>query len=143
RYITDTGVGKLSMTDGDQKHDHWGLIYSGGFFVGISQDMIIRASTANEKSLDDVMRTLFKKYGGTNNGYSLEEIEKLISEASGKDQTDFFKQYVSGVQQIPLAGYLQLAGFDAIEENNSIKISIKEQAPELEKKMADGLFGIN
>lgn len=143
RYITDTGVGKLSMTDGDQKHDHWGLIYSGGFFVGISQDMIIRSSTSNEKSIDDVMRALFKKYGGTNNGYSLEEVQKLISEASGKDQTDFFKQYVSGVQQIPLASYLQLGGFEAIEENNSIKITVKEQAPEVEKKIAKGLFGIN
>lgn len=143
KYITDDGVGKLSMTDGDQKHDHWGLVYSGGFFIGIAQDMIIRSATDNEKSIDDVLRSLFKKYGGTNDGYSLEEVKKLISEASGKDQEAFFKQYVTGVQPIPLANYLQLGGFKAQEVEKSIHIELDEQANESKKQMAKGFFGIN
>ncbi len=142
RYINDEGVGKLSMTDGDQKHDHWGLIYSGGFFVGISQDMLIRSSTSNQKSIDDIMRTLFKKYGGTNDGYNLTELQKLMSEASGKDQSAFFKNYVQGVERIPLDHYLNMGGFIAKEENGRILISFKEEANSSERQITNGLFGI-
>ena len=143
RYINDDGLGKLSLTDGDIKHDHWGLIYSGGFFIGISQDMLIRSSTSNQKSIDDVMRTLFKKYGGTNDGYSLKELQKLMSEASGKDQSNFIETYVKGVTKIPLAHYLKMGGFDAAEENGKILISVKDEANAVEKQISDGLFGIN
>ena len=142
RYINDGGLGQLSMTDGDQKHDHWGLIYSGGFFVGISQDMIIRSSTSNQKSVDDVMRSLFKKYGGSNDGYSLTELQELLSEASGKDQTDFFKEYIVGVKKVPLDFYLRLGGFNAQEKNEKLSISVKEDATFKEKQITNGLFGI-
>ena len=142
RYINDDGLGKLSLTDGDIKHDHWGLIYSGGFFIGISQDMIIRTSTSNQKSIDDVMRTLFKKYGGTNDGYSLKELQELMSETSGKDQTNFFKDYVYGLKKIPLDHYLKMGGFDAVEENGKLFISIKKESNAVEKQISDGLFGI-
>jgi predicted metalloprotease with PDZ domain len=142
RYITDEGTGKLSMVDGALKHDHWGLIYSGGFFIGISQDMIIRSSTVNKNSIDDVMRTLFKKYGGTNDGYTLSELKELMSETSGKDQTTFFKTYVQGVTKIPLDHYLKMGGFHAIEENGKLSVSLKKDADTTEKQISDGLFGI-
>jgi predicted metalloprotease with PDZ domain len=130
------------VTQGEEKHDHWGLIYSGGFFIGIAQDMIIRSSTDNKKSIDDVMRTLFKKYGGTANGYNLEELQYLMSEASGSDQTEFFNRYIKGVERIPLGDYLKLGGFSAIEENGKISIVIKENRNAKEKQMNEGLFGV-
>ena len=71
RYKNDDGVGKISMTNGEEKHDHWGLIYGGGMFVGIAQDMIIRKATNNQKSLDYLMRDLFKKYGDSKKEYDL------------------------------------------------------------------------
>ena len=142
RYHNDDGVGRLSMTQGEEKHDHWGLIYCGGFFTGIAQDMIIRSSTDNEKSIDDVMRTLFKKYGGTDKGYSLEELQFFMSEASGSDQIEFFETYIKGVKRIPLADYLNLGGFIATEENGEISIVIKEDRNAKEKLMNEGLFGV-
>ncbi len=143
RYHNDNGVGQLSMTQGEEKHDHWGLIYSGGFFAGIAQDMIIRSSTDNKKNLDGVMRKLFKKYGGTNNGYNLDELQFLMSQASGSDQADFFNTYIKGVERIPLSHYLQMGGFNAKEENGTISITIKKDRSSMEKQMNDGLFGIN
>lgn len=142
RYITDQGTGKLSMIDGTLKHDHWGLIYSGGFFIGISQDMIIRSSTSNQSSIDDVMRMLFKKYGGTNEGYTLSELQELMSDASGKNQSTFFKTYVQGVTKIPLDHYLKMGGFNAVEENGKLLISLKNTTDSTEKQISDGLFGI-
>lgn len=143
KYDEDDGVGRLSMTDGDQKHEHWGLIYSGGLFAAIAQDMIIRTATKNEKSLDDLMRGLYQKYGGTDQGYSLEEIQSSLSQMSGLDQSAFFESYIQGVQRIPLEDYLNMAGFNASEENGNINISLKKESDLNSSEITNGLFGIN
>ena len=143
RYHNDKGVGVISLTQGDQKHDHWGLIYSGGFFAGISQDMIIRSSTKNKMSIDQVMRSLFEKYGGTNNLYTLEELKDLMSIASGKDQTTFFNTYIKGNKRIPLDYYLNMGGFEAKEADGKILIRKKDEQNLIEKQISDGFFGIN
>ena len=143
RYHNDKGVGSLALTQGDQKHDHWGLIYSGGFFAGIAQDMIIRSSTNNKKSIDDVMRILFKKYGGSNTQYTLTELKTLMSEASGKDQTSFFNSFVEGSNRIPLEKYLRMGGFEAQETEGNISISIKTNPSAREIEINNGFFGVN
>jgi len=143
RYHNDNGVGKLALIQGDQKHDHWGLIYCGGFFAGISQDMIIRSSTKNQKSMDDVMRTLFQKYGGTNRQYTLSELMQLMSDSSGKDQTAFFNTYVSGSKRIALDHYLNMGGFSAEEVDGNISISTKTDPNQLEEEIINGFFGMN
>jgi predicted metalloprotease with PDZ domain len=142
RYNADTGIGKISMTMGEEKHDHWGLIYGGGLFVAISQDMIIRKATNNKKSVDNLMKGLFQKYGGTNDGYSLDELRKSLSELSGKDQSDFFKLYVNGTTRIPIDVYLSMAGLNAQIEGGTLKIEKKKSANQLEKNMINGLLGI-
>lgn len=143
RYHNDDGIGKISLTQGEQKHDHWGVIYGGGLFAGISQDMIIRTSTNNEKSIDDVMRQLFKKYGGTDHTYTLEDLERLMSAASEKDQAVFFDKYIKGLQRIPMDHYLNLGGFKAEESNGTISIFTKEDRSFIEQQINNGLFGIN
>jgi predicted metalloprotease with PDZ domain len=143
KYDQDDGLGRLSMTDGDQKHDHWGLIYSGGLFAAIAQDMIIRTATKNEKSLDDLMRGLYQKYGGTDQGYTLEELQSSLSQMSGKDQSAFFESYIKGLQRIPLEDFLNMGGFMATEENGNINISLKEESELNNPEITDGLFGIN
>ena len=143
RYHNDKGVGEISLTQGDQKHDHWGLIYSGGFFAGISQDMIIRSSTKNKMNIDHVMRSLFEKYGGTNNLYTLDELKDLMSIASGKDQTAFFNTYIKGNKRIPLDYYLNMGGFEAKEADGKILIRKKDEQNLIEKQISDGFFGIN
>lgn len=143
KYDQDNGLGRLSMTDGDQKHDHWGLIYSGGLFAAIAQDMIIRTATGNEKSLDDLMRGLYQKYGGTDQGYTLEELQSSLSQLSGKDQSAFFESYIKGLQRIPLGDYLNLGGFKATEENGNINISLQEESDLNNPEITNGLFGIN
>jgi len=141
KYTNDDGVGKLSMTNGPEKHAHWGLIYGGGLFVGISQDMIIRNATNNEKSIDDLLRGLYKKYGGTNDSYTLEELRNTMSELSGEEQIDFFDAYIIGTNKLPLADYLIIAGLDAKIENGNLIVSKKEHITLLQQNMVNGLFG--
>ena len=141
RYRTDEGIDKLSMTNGAEKHNHWGIIYGGGLFVGIAQDMIIRSETKNTKNLDDLMRGLFQKYGGTTEVYSLDELLSSLSELSGVDQSDFFDKYVLGVNRIPIEEYLSMAGLNARIENDNLVIQQADQISEVEGKMIKGLFG--
>lgn len=143
KYHNDKGVGKLSMTSGEAKHDHWGLVYAGGMFVGITQDIIIRDATNNRSSIDHLMKSLYDKYGGSGNGYSLNELQSKVSELSGIDQTDFFNSYIKGVNKIPLDNYLEKAGLNAKIENGHLIISIKEKQTENQKAILKGLFGKN
>ncbi len=142
RYNNDDGVGNLSMTKGEEKHAHWGLIYVGGLYVAISQDMIIRKASNNKKSVDDLMKGLFQKYGGTNDSYSLDELRDSLSELSGKDQSDFFNTYITGVKRIPIDEYLSMTSMDAKIEDGNLKIEKKESSSQLQENMTKGMLGI-
>ncbi len=143
RYATDPGVGSLSMTDGNEKHDHWGLVYSGGLFAGISQDIIIRKATSNEHSLDDIMRGLFNDFGGTNLSYTLEDVQNRMSSLSGGDQTEFFNAYIVGSRKIPLDKYLNKAGLQAEIEDDQLRVSRQEEETTEQREVIQGLLGVN
>lgn len=141
RYKNDNGIGKISLTKGEEKHDHWGLIYGGGMFVGIAQDLMIRKATNNQKSLDDLMKILFKKYGGSDKNYDLREIQQKMSELNGADQTEFFNLYIFGTKQIPVAHFFKFAGLDAKIENENLILSKKEVTTVLQKNILRFFFG--
>ena len=108
RYDNDDAVGQQPLTRGDLKHEHWGLIYSGGMLVAIAQDLQIRSTTGNKSSLDDLMRHMFNEYG--DNTYDLDDIERVLSDLNNASQEDFFGRYVYGTERIPVAQFLALAG---------------------------------
>lgn len=143
RYRQDEGVGKLAMVQGEEKHAHWGLIYGGGLFVAIAQDMIIRKATGNTKNLDHLMKSFFMTYGGTTKRYTLNDIRNRLSDLSAQDQSDFFMTYVEGTTPLPIADYLSLAGLDAKIEENALLISKKDTATALEQEMVKGFLGIS
>jgi len=141
RYNADKGVGYLSMTRGEEKHDHWGLIYGGGLFVAMAQDMIIREATNNEKSVDDLMKMQYRKYGGTSEYYSFWELQEALSSLSQKDQSEFFDTYIIGVKRIPIDIYLSMSSLNTSIDQGNLKVTKKETASELQKKMTRGLLG--
>lgn len=141
QYNDDDGVGILSMANGEEKHEHWGLVYAGGMLVGIAQDMIIRNATQNAKSIDDVMRSLFIKYGHSNTNYTFEELKSMMSELSGIEQTEFFNTYVLGTDKIPIDKYLTWAGLNAEIENGELILTKKVQQNQEQRHIMEGLFG--
>ena len=143
RYNNDDGTGKLSMTMGEEKHAHWGLIYGGGLFVAISQDLIIRNATKNKKSIDDLMRSLFQKYGATNDSYSIDDLLNSLSKLSGIDQAEFFNSYVTGIHRIPITEYLSPAGLSAKIEKGNLIITKKDNLNPLQQNILNGFFGIH
>ena len=142
RYTTDTGLGNLSMTRGEEKHAHWGLIYGGGLFVAIAQDIMIRKASGNTKSVDDLLRKFFKKYGGTHEHYVIDDVLEGLSELSGEDQSEFFKQYIQGTTPIPIADYLSRAGLDAKVEDTQLLISRKGTISATQKSTINGILGV-
>ncbi len=144
RYSTDSGLGKSSMRDvaaRAEKDKHWGLIYGGGLFVGICQDIAIRQKTANQKSLDNLMKNFFKEYGGTNKTYTTADVQKSLNALGEKDQADFFKQYVFGVERVPIEKCLSSAGLNVRIENGELRISKKASPDKLEEATLKGILG--
>lgn len=141
RYASDPGVGQISMTAGEQKHDHWGLIYSGGLFVGIAQDMLIRKASSNTRSLDDLMRDFYRRFGGDSEGYTLADIQSELSKLSGSDQQAFFTRYVTGVDKFPIEDYLSMAGITSSQGDGRLVLGRDSDATALQQKLLAGLYG--
>lgn len=85
--------------------------YTKGSLVALALDVTIRAATDDARSLDDVMRLLFLRYGdnasGSRAGVPEDGIERIASEVAGVDLVPFFDEYVRGTNDVPLAGLLE------------------------------------
>ncbi len=96
--------------------------YEKGELVGMCLDLEIRNRTQNRKSLDDVMRLLYKDYGRDGRGFPEREFKRTCEKvAGGLDR--FWKDLVDGVADIPWDRFLGHAG-----------VALEKDAP----KPADG-----
>ncbi|MDB5746195.1 MAG: peptidase, partial [Massilia sp.] len=82
--------------------------YTKGSLIALAFDLTIRAKTGGAKSLDDVMRALWERYGrdfyaGAGRGVTEQEVEALFDEVSGLRLRPLFEKYVRGTEDIPLA----------------------------------------
>jgi predicted metalloprotease with PDZ domain len=106
--------------------------YTKGSLVGLAFDLTIRAKTGGAKSLDDVMRTLWERYGrdfytngaGGGRGVTEQEVEALFDEVSGTRLKAIFERYVRGVEDIPLAKLYAPFGIKLTEDRKSGKPSL-------------------
>ena len=117
--------GELSIREaGKNKSANNGLVYQGGSLIAAAVDMQIREFTANQKSLDDVMRQMYREFGTTGETYTMEDVIRILSEVADKDFEPFFRKYVSGTERLPLETYLKDAGVD-------VNIEYGERLPNL------------
>jgi predicted metalloprotease with PDZ domain len=75
--------------------------YRRGSLVGWALDLTIRQATSGRRSLDDVMRGLWRRWGSRDLPYPAGEIERLASAAAGRSLARFFDRYVRGVETPP------------------------------------------
>ncbi|MDP3842652.1 MAG: M61 family metallopeptidase [Oxalobacteraceae bacterium] len=90
--------------------------YTKGALVALALDLTIRTETSGKKSLDDVMRALWLRYGqdfyahgkhaGKLTGITEQEAEALFDEVGGLKLKRFFDRYVRGTEDLPLAKLL-------------------------------------
>jgi len=84
--------------------------YNKGQLIGDMLDLAIRDATDNHKSLDDVLRSL---NDSAKQGKFYDEsagIRAVAEEVSGASFEDFFRRYVSGLDEIPYDQFLTHAG---------------------------------
>lgn len=100
--------------------------YTKGSLVALALDLSIRLGTGNSKSLDDVMRALWHRYGrdfydGKNSGITDTEAEAIIEEISGLDLQEFFRKYIYGTVELPLADLFASFGISMNDANTDVK----------------------
>jgi len=96
-----------------QMHDKanaWISFYNKGEIVAALLDLEIRRRTRGGKSLDDVMRDLWKRYGKRGKGLEEDAMPRAVERITKSDFSGFFASYVDGVEPLPYEELLPLAG---------------------------------
>jgi len=118
--------GRLTQSVADSSFDAWTKFYkqdenapnaivsyyTKGTLIALALDLNIRIQTDNKLSLDDVMRHLWQEYGKKKIGLKEGEIEHIINKLTTIDFTDFFKRYLYGTEDLPLADLFNSVGVD-------------------------------
>jgi len=92
--------------------------YDKGALLGMLLDLAIRSRTDGKKSLDDVLRLLYRKFYESppasyylrGRGYEERDILAAVNQVAGSDFTPFFKRYVTGTAPLPYDEILSKAG---------------------------------
>ncbi len=134
------GSGRTKQSVADSSFDAWGKYYrqdenapnaivsyyAKGSLVGLAFDLTIRAKTDGKKSLDDVMRALWQRYGqdfypSVGRGVTEAEVEALFDEVSGLKLKALFERYVRGTDDLPLAKLYAPFGVKVADERKGAK----------------------
>jgi predicted metalloprotease with PDZ domain len=129
------GSGRLKQTVAESSFDAWVKYYrqdenapnaivsyyTKGSLVALAFDLTIRAQTSNRKSLDDVMRLLWQRFGrdfyrGKPVGVTDDEVEALFEEATGADLGALFDHAVRSTRDLPLDTLLEPFGITLAPE---------------------------
>ncbi len=125
------------LADPAHMHDQpnaWYSFYNKGELVSALLDLTIRRATKNARSLDDVVRLLWERYGKTVRGLEEDGMERAVAEIAEVD--DFFARYVEGTEPLPYEELFATAGVAfASEVRSSSPVSLGARL-----KSVDGLL---
>ena len=94
---------------------HYGQVYQRGALMGALLDIRIMELTHGEKDLHDIILTLRDKYG-PNESFNDDAIIKEFVSLVHADLQQFFDDYVTGREQLPVQEYLNKVGI-AYDQN--------------------------
>jgi predicted metalloprotease with PDZ domain len=106
--------------------------YAKGSLVALGLDLTIRAASGGKKSLDDVMRALWQRYGrdfygsgeGAGRGLGESDAETLFEEVSGVSLKRYFDRYIRGTDDVPLDKLLAPFGVTATDKRKNGRPSL-------------------
>ena len=88
--------------------------YAKGCLIAACIDLKMRQLTANQKSLDDVMRRLWQDYREQGKGVERDSIQRLVSEITGSDLGSFLDDLIYGAGDLPLPELLASVGIEVV-----------------------------
>jgi predicted metalloprotease with PDZ domain len=107
--------------------------YAKGSLVALALDLTIRHETEGKKSLDDVMRALWKKFGkdfydkvpnAKQQGLGEHEFETLVEQVTGLKIKRFIDKYIKGTEDLPLSALYADFGVRVADDKASKKVSL-------------------
>jgi predicted metalloprotease with PDZ domain len=136
--------GRLKQTVAESSFDAWTKYYrqdenapnaivsyyAKGSLVALLLDLVIRRDTRGKRSLDDVMRALWRRYGrhfySANGGVGVEdhELEALFDEITGLELKSVFDLAVRGTRDLPLADAFASMGITLSDQRKTNKLSL-------------------
>ena len=138
------GSGRLKQSVAESSFDAWTKYYrqdenapnaivsyyQKGSLVALWFDLLIRAQTSGKRSLDDVMRALWRRYGrdfyvpGKGRGITDAEVEALFDEVTGLQLAPVFRHAVHGTRDLPLADALAAFAISLVDRQQGGKPSL-------------------
>lgn len=118
RYYTDTGnrvlppamVSLASNEAPGMLGDYSASVHLQGELLGVLLDLLIRDATRGGRSFDDVMRLMYKRFGGKA-GFYAQDIERGVKDVCGSDEVHiFFQKYIYEGKALDFDSYLRLIG---------------------------------
>jgi predicted metalloprotease with PDZ domain len=98
--------------------------YGKGSDVSLVLDLEIRQQSKNRYSLDDVMRSLYKRFPLGGRGYTVGDLRTSAEKLAGTDLKKFFAEYVDGTAPIDWERYLGYAGLSLQAKDSDRKVSL-------------------
>ncbi len=114
------GSGRLKQTVLESSFDAWTKFYkqdenapnaivsyyTKGALIALALDLTIRCESSDQKSLDDVMRALWRKHGKSDLSVGEADVETLATEVTGLNLVTFFDTALRSVDDLPIDGLL-------------------------------------
>jgi predicted metalloprotease with PDZ domain len=126
RTITQVrrGPGRLKQTVAESSFDAWikyyrqdenspnSMVsyYQKGSLVALCLDLLIREKTSGRRSLDRVMRALWRRHGRRGEGVDEDGIERIAAQVSGLRLNGFFDRALRSTRDLPLERLLAGVG---------------------------------
>lgn len=106
--------------------------YAKGSLVALALDLTIRAETKGRKSLDDVMRALWKTFGrnfyadraGGGQGVTEAVLESVFDDVTGLRMRRLLDRYVRGTSDLPLAKLFAPFGVTLVDSRQQSKVGL-------------------
>ena len=142
KYLTTPGRNVQPL--GESSYDAWIKLYRRdaysdnnqisyylkGQLVSLLLDLLIRAKHNNKRSLDDVMRLMWQRFGQDEIGFSEVQLRDTIAEVAEENLDDFFARYIETTEELPFDDYLDAFGLylKTVDNTDTPYIGIKVQS---------------
>ena len=96
----------------DTAHNSTVSYYSHGRLAAQCFDLILRHQSANERSLDDVMRRLDRDFGAHDVGFQESDLHDILIDLGGEEAREMWERCVIGTEDLDFSHYLSYAGLE-------------------------------
>jgi predicted metalloprotease with PDZ domain len=117
----DTWLEKYALYNQPQRSVSY---YTKGQVLGVLLDIVIRDRTDNQRSLDDLLRSMNQNFAKCGKFYrdSL-DIRLTAEKITGRSLDDFFAKYVSGADALPYSDLFAKAGL-SLQERETVRATL-------------------